>query len=78
MKKPSNLGSDTNQPVQSQKQARSLKFRIKKKKDCTICAAKTKALISFAVTAKLVCAFVFPYANCWFSDAAAHVSKVML
>ena len=26
--------------------------------DCTICVAKTKALISFAVTAKLICAFV--------------------
>ena len=33
---------------------------------------KTKALISFAVTAKLVCAFVFTYANCWISHAAAH------
>ena len=33
--------------------------------------AKTKALISFAVTAKLVCAFVFAYADCWFSHAAA-------
>ena len=33
--------------------------------------AKTKALIS--VTAKLVCAFVFANAGCWFSDAAAHI-----
>ena len=33
--------------------------------------AKTKALISFPVTAKLVCAFVLAYANCWFSDAVA-------
>ena len=36
-----------------------------------ICEAKTKALISFAVsftvTAKLVCTFVFAYAECWFS-----------
>ena len=39
--------------------------------------AKTKALISCAVTAQLICAFVFAYANCWFSDAAAHfVSSV--
>ena len=30
-------------------------FGFKKKMDCTICVAKTKALISFAVTAKLVC-----------------------
>ena len=35
--------------------------------------AKTKALISFAVTAKLICAFVFAYADCWFSNAAAHI-----
>ena len=42
------------------------------KKDCTIRAAKTKAMISFAVTAKLVCAFVFTYADCWFSYAVAH------
>ena len=33
--------------------------------------AKTKALISFAVTAKLICVFVFPYADCWFSHEAA-------
>ena len=35
--------------------------------------AKTKALISFAVTAKLICAFVFAYADCWFSHGAAHL-----
>ena len=40
---------------------------------CTIRVAKTKALISFAVTAKLICAFVFAYADCWFSHAAAHI-----
>ena len=38
-------------------------FRFKKKSDCTKCVAKIKALISFAVTAKLVCAFVFAYAK---------------
>ena len=35
--------------------------------------AKTKAQISLAVAAKLICAFGFAYANCWFSDAAAHI-----
>ena len=35
--------------------------------------AKTKALISFAVTAKLICVFVFAYAKCWFSHDAAHM-----
>ena len=41
--------------------------------------AKTKALISFAVTAKLICVFVFAYAKCWFSHDAVHMSyKVVL
>ena len=35
--------------------------------------AKTKALISFAVTAKLICVFVFAYAKCWFSHDAAQM-----
>ena len=29
-------------------------------------------MISFAVTAKLICVFVFAYAKCWFSHAGAH------
>ena len=40
--------------------------------------AKTKALISFAVTAKLICAFVFVYADCWFSHEAAHMLNNIL
>ena len=35
--------------------------------------AKTKALISFAATAKLICVFVFAYAKCWFSHDAAQM-----
>ena len=31
-----------------------------KKRDCTICVAKIKTLISCAVTAQLICAFVLP------------------
>ena len=38
--------------------------------------AKTKALISFTVTAKLICVFVFAYAKCWFSHDAAHMNFV--
>ena len=34
---------------------------------------KSKALISFTVTAKLICAFVFAYADCLFFHAAAHM-----
>ena len=30
-------------------------------------------LISFAVTAKLICTFVFAYADCWLSHGAAHI-----
>ena len=37
--------------------------------------AKTKALISFAVTAKLICAFVFAYSKSRFSHDAAHIVK---
>ena len=35
---------------------------------------KTKALISFAVTAKLICGFVFAYAKIQFSHDEAHIS----
>ena len=34
-------------------------FGFKKNRKCTIRVAKTKALISFTVTAKLICVFVF-------------------
>ena len=41
--------------------------------NCAINVAKTKVLIRFMVTAKLNSVFVFAYANCWFSDAVAHI-----
>ena len=68
--------SDTNQAAQSRKQARN--FGFKKKRKCTKRVAKTKALISFAVTAKLICAFVFAYADCWFSHEVAQIVFVHL
>ena len=40
---------------------------------CTIRVAKTKTQISFAVNAKLICVFVFAYADCWFSHEPAHI-----
>ena len=43
--------------------------------DCTIRVVKTKALISFALTAKLICVFVFAYAKCWFSHDTAHIAR---
>ena len=51
-------------------------FGFKKKRNCTIRVAETKALICFAVTAKLICTFVFTHAYCWFSHAAAHSHSI--
>ena len=42
-----------------------------------ISVAKTKALISLAVM-KLICVFVFAYADCWFSHELAHILTKML
>ena len=44
---------DTNRAVQAENIARSLIFLFSIMRDCTIRVAKTKALISFAVTVKL-------------------------
>ena len=38
-----------------------------------LCSEKTKALISLAVTAKLICVYVFAYAKSRFSHDAAHI-----
>ena len=44
--------------------------------DCSIYVAKTKALISCAVTVQLISVFVFAYAKKRFSHDPAHVIKV--
>ena len=46
--------------------------------DCTIYVEKTKALISLAVTAKLICVFVFAYAKSRFSHNTAQIIIVYL
>ena len=51
--------SDTNQPVHLWKMARSLKFELSRKRNCTIRVVKTKVMVSCVVTAQLICAFVF-------------------
>ena len=68
---------DTHQAVQAQKMARDWKFWIQIVEACTISVAKTKALISFAVTAKLIYAFVFAYAKCWFPHDVAHFETLL-
>ena len=45
---------------------------IRKERNCTNRVAETKALISLAVTVKLICAFVLAYAKCWFSHEEDH------
>ena len=41
--------------------------------NCTIYVAKTKVLISWAVTVQVICAFVSAYAKSRFSHYAAHL-----
>ena len=62
--------STTNRAVQSKKIARGLTFCIKEVEKLYY-VAKTKAQISFAVTAKLICVFVFAYAKSRFSHDEA-------
>ena len=57
------------------KELEALNIGFKWERNCTIREAKTKALISFAVTAKLICVFVFAYADCWFSHEAAKLRE---
>ena len=61
--------SDTNQAVQLPKMAIGLKEKV----EGLYYKTKTKALISFAVTANLICVFYFAYAKCLFSHDAAHL-----
>ena len=43
--------------------------------DCTIYVVKTKVLISSAVTAQLICVFVFAYTKSRFSHNEAHIKE---
>ena len=48
-------------------------FGFRKKRDCTIYVAKSKMLISYAVTAKLICIFVFAKATRYWLQARLSV-----
>ena len=48
-------------------------FVVRKLRDGTIRVAETKALISFGVTAKLICVFVFANPKSRFSHNEAHM-----
>ena len=69
---------DTNQAVQLQKMARCLKFRIKEVEGLNYPCSKNKGADQLRGTAKLICAFVFAYAKCWFNGALLTVYLYML
>ena len=57
--------------------ARGLKVWILKVDELYYLCSENKVLISFADTAKLICIFVFAYADCWISydTARIHISN---
>ena len=60
-------------PTQTELYKHILEILDLKSRGTTIRRVKTKVLISFAVTAKLICAFGFAFADCWFSHEVAHM-----
>ena len=75
--------SDTNRPVQAQKRARNLKFRIYVEEELYYPSSENKdddQLRGYRdqLTAKLICVFVFAFADCWFSHEAAQMSQKVL
>ena len=66
--------SDTNRAVKSLNMARGLKFRIQIVEGLYYTCSENKGADHFAVTAKLICVFVFAYAKKKkrFSHNAAH------
>ena len=67
--------SDTNWPVQLQQQARSLKFWSSIEEESYYASSENKGADQLRGyrTAKLICAFVFAYADRWFSHGAAQL-----
>ena len=53
-----------------------LNLGFRKLRDCTIYVGKTKTMISFVVSAKLICVFVFAYTKSWFFHDVAHKRHV--
>ena len=65
----------TNRAVQPQKMTRGLKFRIYVEEGLYYPYSENKALISCAVTAQLICVFVFAYAKSRVSNNEAHLTE---
>ena len=75
--------TDTNRHVQPQKMARGLTIRISGSRSTRVeelyyYEAKTRALISSAVTAQLVCFFIFAYAKSMFTFDKAHIKLLFI
>ena len=65
--------SDTNRPVQSQKRARSLKFRIEVEEKLYYLSSENKGADQLRGYREADLVFVFAYADCWFSHGAAQI-----
>ena len=70
--------SDTNRPVQPQKQARSLKLWGYVEEELYYPSNENKGADQLRGTAKLICVFVFVYADCWVSHEVAHTFIVYI
>ena len=67
--------SDTNQPVKSQKQASGLKFWFQEEGLYYLYRENKGAE---QLRSKLICAFIFAFADCWYSQEAAHMFIISL
>ena len=65
--------SDTNQAVQSHKQARRLKFRIYKEEEVYYPSSENKDADQLRGYREADLRLCFPYADCWFSHEAAQM-----
>ena len=43
-----------------------------RRREIVLYSENKSAAVSYVVTAQLICAFIFVYADCWFSDAATY------
>ena len=66
--------SDTNRPVQAQKRARSLKFRILVEKELWYLSSENKGADHLRGYREADLRLCFAYADCWFSHVAAQMS----
>ena len=69
--------TQTNKSVQPQKIARNLKFWIQKVEELFDPCSENKGADQLRSSCEAVCAFVFAYADCWFSHAVAKLALIV-